>query len=275
MGVPVAGVAGEAGMAGMEGAVICMVVEAILGISRFEFRQGGVLTIHDLQFWRPTKPAIERNIWRRGALDHQWMSVTAKQLSKSGARGKDLETIVHEQLSIIDSKLRGAERTWGRNVVACELPMLPALPGLDKKDAQRIVYSMILRSLDEREFDTKILLENERTVVYIAWMTDLDAKEVEAMNALIRNKRIQRTEVNDFIQHGSLADSQSASAVRAGRAEPPRPMVVTEKGRVMRPRGGVMAPAAPMPPPVAPAGASTEVNGVSAAEVEIMNAIGS
>jgi hypothetical protein len=203
------------------------------------------------------------------------MSLTAKQLSKSGARGKDLETIVHEQLALIDSKLRGAERTWGRNIVACELPMLPALPGLEKKDAQRIVYSMILRSLDEREFDTKILLETERTVIYIAWMTDLDAKEVEAMNALIRNKRIQRADVNDFIQHGTLADSQSISAVRAGRAEQPRAMLVTEKGRVMRPRGGVTAPVTAPPPAGAPAGGAAVTDGVSAAEVELLNAIGS
>ena len=37
------------------------------------------------------------------------MSVTAKQLSKSGARGKDLDAIVREQLQIVDDKLLRAD----------------------------------------------------------------------------------------------------------------------------------------------------------------------
>ena len=64
------------------------------------------------------------------------MSVSAKQLSKSGARGKDLDAVVREHLQIIDDKLLKADRTWGRNVVTHDLPIVLALPGLDKKDAQ-------------------------------------------------------------------------------------------------------------------------------------------
>ncbi len=202
------------------------------------------------------------------------MSVTAAQLSKSGARGKILEGIVHDQLRIIDSKLRDHKCTWGRNVVTCDLAMLPALPGLRPEDGQRIVYSMLLRSLDERGFDTKILIEAERSTIYVAWMTDLDATEIEAMNALLRQKRIHRTEVEGFISHGSLADPQSATAVRAGRAEQPRPMSVAEKGRIMRPRGGVTAPApAPAPAPPASTPSLAAADGVSAAESEILNSV--
>jgi hypothetical protein len=166
------------------------------------------------------------------------MSVTANQLSKSGARGKDLDAVVREHIQIIDDKLLKADRTWGRNVVTHDLPIVLALPGLDKKDAQRIVYSTILRSLDRRGFETRILLEPDFTTVYIAWMTDLDIEEVEAMNSLIRAKRIQRDVLEDFVQRGSAPAPRSALAVRQGRANPAPPMTVADDG-IMNPRGGM------------------------------------
>ena len=168
------------------------------------------------------------------------MSVSAKQLSKSGARGKDLDAVVREHLQIIDDKLLKADRTWGRNVVTHDLPIVLTLPGLDKKDAQRIVYSTILRSLDRRGFETRILLEPDFTTVYLAWMTDLDIEEVEAMNALIRAKRVQRGALDAFIQRGAAPAPRAATAVRQGRAEPAPPMTVADDN-VMRPRGGMGA----------------------------------
>lgn len=128
------------------------------------------------------------------------MSVTAKQLSKSGARGKDLDAVVREHLQIIDDKLLKADRTWGRNVITHDLPTMLALPGLDKKDAQRIVYSTILRSLENRGFETRIVLEPDFTKIFIVWMTDLNSQEIEAMNTLIRTKRIQPELVETFVQ---------------------------------------------------------------------------
>lgn len=185
------------------------------------------------------------------------MSVTAKQLSRSGARGKDLDAIVREQLQIIDDKLLRADRTWGRNVVPHDLPTMLSLPGLDKKDAQRIVYSTILRSLDKRGFETRILLEPARTTLYIAWMTDLDVAEVEAMNALIRAKRIQREALEEFLAKGTVPAPRAATTVRQGRADPPPPMTVAATDQVMRPRGGLTAAGGtdtrPHPAPMTPA----------------------
>lgn len=180
------------------------------------------------------------------------MAVTAKQLSRSGARGKVLDTFVREQLQIIDDKLLRADRTWGRNVVSHDLPLTLSLPGLDKKDAQRIVYSSILRSLEKRGFEVGLLLEAEETTVYIAWMTDLDVEEVASMNALISAKRLKPEAVKGFVQHGTMPAPRAASAARQGRAPPARTMVVTGEGRTMRPRGGAVAPAAQSPPAAAP-----------------------
>jgi hypothetical protein len=170
---------------------------------------------------------------------HIAMAVTAKRLSQSGARGRELEAIVREHLQIIDDKLLHAERTWGRNTLVYDIPVTFALPGLDKRDAQRIIYSAILRSLDRRGFETRILLEDDRTAVCIAWMTDLDSQEVEAMSALIRAKRVTSAGLEPFIMYGAIAAPNAASAVRAGMADPPAPLWVADSSAVMRPRGGV------------------------------------
>ena len=126
------------------------------------------------------------------------MSITAQHLSKSGAKGKVLDSIIREQLAIIDEKLIRADRTWGRNVVTHNLPTCISLPGLEKQDAQRILYSTIIRSLDKRGFDTRINLTDELTVLYIAWTTDLAGEEIEAMNTVIVQRVIAGDEIKRF-----------------------------------------------------------------------------
>jgi hypothetical protein len=171
------------------------------------------------------------------------MAVTAKQLSKSGARGKDLDAVVREHLQIIDDKLLRADRTWGRNVVTHDLPTSMSIPGLDKKDAQRIVYSSILRSLDKRGFEARILLEDDITTLYIVWTTDLDGAEIEAMNAMIKAKRVDRESIAGFLER------HKSSSRRV------EPMRVVNNGIVL-PRGGMQLP--------------VRSNGMSAAEKSII-----
>lgn len=133
------------------------------------------------------------------------MSVTAKQLSKSGAKGKDFDSIVREHLHIIDDRLNRTERIWGRNVVPHEIPTCFSFPGLDKKDAQRIIYSAIIRSLQERGFSVRLLLESDRTVVYTEWVTDIASEEVNAMNRLIRDARITPDQLEAFLQRDTIS----------------------------------------------------------------------
>lgn len=113
------------------------------------------------------------------------------------------------------------------------------IPGLEKKDAQRIVYSTIIRDLEKRGFEVRILLENTKTVLYIAWVTDLDAQEAGAMTSFIAAKRISSEEIKVFVETGFAKAPNSATAVRTGLAPSPPRLLVTEKGRVMKPRGGL------------------------------------
>ncbi len=184
------------------------------------------------------------------------MSITAEQLSKSGARGKELDNIVREQLQLIDAALQRADRMWGRNVVVIDLPTnFSGLIGLHKKDAQRIIYCATIKSLKERGFEVAILLEPEKTTIYIAWMTDLDKSEVSAMTALISATRVSKDQIDAFVNQGALKAPNAASEVERGRAKPAPVLVVAETDKIMQPRGGVgLAPStATRPAPTSPA----------------------
>lgn len=140
------------------------------------------------------------------------MAITASQLSKSGARGKEMDNLVREQLQIIDDKLTHASRVWGRNVLIYELPTQYPFQGLSKQDAQRIAYCAILRSLEKRGFEVRLQLERrpERSILYVAWNTDLDLEEVKAMNELIVKLRIESKDVPAFMQPRELAARKKA-----------------------------------------------------------------
>jgi len=152
------------------------------------------------------------------------MSVTAKQLSRSGAKGKDLDAVVREQLLIIDDRLQRTERTWGRNVLAHDLPTNFAFPGLEKKNAQRIIYAAVVKSLLDRGFVARLLLEADRTVLLLEWVTDLNSEEIDAMNDLISRVRIAPEDVKGFCARGreSLAEPFSHPAVPRSVARLPQ-----------------------------------------------------
>jgi hypothetical protein len=124
------------------------------------------------------------------------MSVTAAQLSKSGAKGKELDATIEEHLSIIDDRLQKTTKTWGRNVMSYELPTSFSFPGLDKRNAQSIIYTAIIRSLQGRGFVVRLRLDPQpvRTFIYVEWVTDLSAEEVQAMKHLIGQVCIGREE---------------------------------------------------------------------------------
>jgi hypothetical protein len=124
------------------------------------------------------------------------MALTAKELSKSGARSSEIDSIIREQLRIIDEKLQRADRAWGRNVVPVGLPLTFGLVGLGKKESQRIVYAEIIKSLKDRGFEVNILIEKMQTVLYVAWVTDLNQEEIDAMNKIIAGVRIQASDID-------------------------------------------------------------------------------
>lgn len=202
------------------------------------------------------------------------MSLTAEQLSKSGARGAEIDQIINQQLQCIDIALQKAPRVWGRNTVQYSIPESFGYLTLGKKEAQCIIYSTVLKNLEERGFETKIILEEKKTTIVISWMTDLAIEELMAMRAFIAPRVLNARDLPRFIAEGALPAPGAATTVRTGRAAPPPPMVANMKGRVMQPRGGVVVKAPKAPAGEAPEGGSGGGSGgVSSAEAAILQSL--
>lgn len=145
------------------------------------------------------------------------MSLTAKRLSRVSPSWRGLDGIIHEHLLAIDDKITRSPQSWGRNHIIHNLPMVFASPGIEKADAQRAVYSAIIRSLEKRGFGVRILLENDQTVLFVDWDSGLGSEELAAMNDLIASKLILREEVQEFVRK-----ENEAGARPAPRREPPK-----------------------------------------------------
>lgn len=131
------------------------------------------------------------------------MSVVIKDLQNTGGAVSRLDGIAREWLGVIDSKLREAERTFGRNVVCVELATSFDIPGLDISDQQRYIYTEIIRSLTKREFECSLLLGELATELYICFEVGFSDEELAAMNSVIRNSVLRSdTEVDLFARKG-------------------------------------------------------------------------
>lgn len=128
------------------------------------------------------------------------MSVTVKQINEMCMKNKDLDTLVKEQLQIIDDKLLHSDRSLGNNCIVHGLPTtMPGIIGIDRQDAQRIVYSTIICSLEKRGFVVKIVLDDSSTLLYISWKATLDNDSIKSMNTIIGKNLITKKEIHNLV----------------------------------------------------------------------------
>jgi len=128
------------------------------------------------------------------------MSVTVKQINEMCLRNKDLDTIIKEQLQIIDDKLLHSDRSIGNNCITHSLPTtMPSVIGIDRQDAQRIVYSTIICSLEKRGFIVKLSLNDASSILYVSWKSEIDKQSVDAMNLIIRGNLISMEELHNLV----------------------------------------------------------------------------
>jgi hypothetical protein len=125
--------------------------------------------------------------------------ITVSKLSKSLLKAKELDNVIKEQLFIIDDKLLKSLKKWGRNVITHELPTTFNLIGADRKDIQRLIYSSILKHLEKRGFQTKLLLQSESAILYIAWDCEYTQEELYDMDSTIKKNLIHSDSVEEFI----------------------------------------------------------------------------
>ena len=198
------------------------------------------------------------------------MSLQAKTLCAAGASAHLIRDLVRDQRVVIDAKLSAAPKKWGRNVVAHDLPMTFNIPGLERKDAQRLVYSALVLDLDARGFATMLCPTDTYATLYIAFDVNFGVGEVSAMDALLAARTLPPTRIAEWIAgrgpagaagppiHPTAAPAQStppamqtaerlaASAAAGGglRAPgydaPPAPRYVYRDDRIATPRDGLV-----------------------------------
>lgn len=128
------------------------------------------------------------------------MSVTAQQINELTLKNKNIDIIIKEQLQIIDDKLLHSRKFVGKNYITYDLPYnLPSIPGVNKSDLQKIIYTSIIVSLEKRGFIVKILLENLVSVLYISWVTELNDNSVQTMNSILKHNRITKDELTELM----------------------------------------------------------------------------
>lgn len=142
------------------------------------------------------------------------MSVTPDTLSASASRG--LDVIVKDVAALVDKAILDAPRQCGPNVATCELPTEFPTSTLRKADAQRVVYSSIIRSLQARKFtNVRIYLgkDDNKAVLVVGWVSELDQKDIAAMDRVISGARITKEELERLT---SGATTYGAAAPKAG-----------------------------------------------------------
>lgn len=126
--------------------------------------------------------------------------ITVSQLTKTALKSKEVENLIKEQLFIIDEKLVKTGKSWGRNVIIHELPTIfTHISSGDRIDIQRLMYSTILKNLEKRGFDVKISLNENKTILYIAWICEYSKDDIEVMDTIIKNKIISAEKINSFM----------------------------------------------------------------------------
>lgn len=129
------------------------------------------------------------------------MSLTSDSLSAMTFNSKALESVVKEQLHIIDNLLRTMVKTVGVNCLKYKLPMSFPIPGVTEvSDQQRFVYSSIITSLKSRGFDVGIVLTEETNIMAIRFMVKFTDEQVNAMNSVLKSVIISAEAFDNFVE---------------------------------------------------------------------------
>ena len=126
---------------------------------------------------------------------------TADSVNNNAKLQANIDVIVKEQLEIINSKIINHNVCWGRNVITYQLPINFVVNGLQKRDAQRIVYSKTISDLKKRKFEVRITLDpnDDKNLLYIAWKVGYDDKECSNMRKVIDDHIMEQHEIDAWV----------------------------------------------------------------------------
>ena len=145
------------------------------------------------------------------------MSLKASKMQSAVVSANALEAIVREQIQMIDGKIQNSHRVFGRNVIVVDLATIYSVPGLDKQDQQRFIYSEIIKSLRGRDFEAGLVLDKGFTQLYVAFVVQFDPEQIAAMNAIIKSAILATPESIDvFLGKNDPSEAEPAAAEPSG-----------------------------------------------------------
>lgn len=116
--------------------------------------------------------------------------LTAAQVSKSVLQGTIFNSIVKEQLLIIDKKILNASKRIGLNAVIYDLPITFMTTHQNHTDTKIMIYYHILKSLEERGYEVKLDVSNVKAILKIEWVIGLDKSDITHMEKYLQNKTV-------------------------------------------------------------------------------------
>ncbi len=116
--------------------------------------------------------------------------LTARELFAKSRRGI-AQDIIQEQIRVIDAEIN-TNHVAGFNYVVHDLPVNFNISGMDKSDAQTLIYSEILSIYKQPEpqgkgFENVYIERGERPKSHIGWVNGMDEQERQQRMALIRS----------------------------------------------------------------------------------------
>ena len=119
------------------------------------------------------------------------MAVDARRLSATAAQRRSVDSVIQEQIRIVEAKLESSPKNWGENRVIVELATLFDFPGLDRKTAQTIVYATIIREFNGRDGLTAnicfVTQPRNRTFLIVKWTNNISPQELDAFTRIIKS----------------------------------------------------------------------------------------
>ncbi len=109
------------------------------------------------------------------------MSLNVKKLNRRAVNQRQIDAIVREQLGLVYAAVGRVPTRWGTNSVSFDLPQNLAFSGLEKKDAQCVVYYGIVRQLTKDGYDVKIRSSERKTTLVLEWTTGIPQDELDEM----------------------------------------------------------------------------------------------
>ena len=113
--------------------------------------------------------------------------ITAERMSKKGFKPMQINSIVKNQIMIIDTKLRKADKSWGKNVLTHVLPSDFDIPGLSKEKSQKLIYSQIITKCEDAGYKVRIAFNKNKNknVLALVWESEISEEDMNTMDSVI------------------------------------------------------------------------------------------